>query len=41
MAEYYDYQDGVMVLSSTGTLSDGLKDVIRADTGLLSGPWSR
>ena len=25
-----------MVLSSTGTLSDGLKDVIRADTGLLS-----
>ena len=36
VAEYYDYQDGVMVLSSTGTLSDGLKDVIRADTGLLS-----
>ena len=25
VAEYYDYQDGVMVLSSTGTLSDGLK----------------
>lgn len=36
VAEYYDYQNGVMVLSSTGTLSDGLKDVVRADTGLLS-----
>ena len=36
VAEYYDYQDGVMVLSSTGTLSDGLKDVVRAETGLLS-----
>ena len=34
VAEYYDYQDGVMVLSSTGTLSDGLKDVVRSEAGL-------
>ncbi len=36
VAEYYDYQDGVMVLSSTGTLSDGLKDVVRSEAGRLS-----
>ncbi len=36
VAEYYDYQGGVMVLSSTGTLSDGLKDVVRSEAGRLS-----
>ncbi|MCI9549115.1 MAG: hypothetical protein HFF20_07810 [Oscillospiraceae bacterium] len=36
VAEYYDCQNGVMALSSTGALSDGLKDVVRAETGLLS-----
>ena len=36
VAEYFDYQDGVMVLSSTGALSDGLKDVVRAEAGRLS-----
>lgn len=36
LAEYYVYQDGVMVLSSTGALSDGLRDVIRAESGMLS-----
>lgn len=36
VAEYYDYQDGVMVLSSTGALSDGLKNVVRAEPGLLA-----
>lgn len=36
VAEYYDYQDGVMVLSSTGTLSDGMKDVVRSEAGRLS-----
>ncbi len=35
-AEYYDYQDGVLTLSSTGALSDGLKDVVRSESGLLS-----
>lgn len=36
VAEYYDYQNGVMALSSTGALSDGLKNVVRAEAGLLS-----
>lgn len=36
LAEYYDYQDGVMVLSSTGALSDGMKNVVRAESGLLA-----
>ena len=36
VAEYYDYQDGVMVLASTGTLSDGMKDVVRSESGLLA-----
>ena len=36
VAEYYDYQNGVMVLSSTGALSDGLKNVVRSESGLLS-----
>ena len=36
LAEYYDYQDGVMVLSSTGMLSDGLKNVANSESGLLS-----
>lgn len=35
-AEYYDYQEGVLTLSSTGALSDGMKDVVRSETGLLS-----
>ena len=36
VAEYYDCQNGVMALSSTGALSDGLKDVVRAEAGLLA-----
>lgn len=36
VAEYYVYQDGMMVLSSTGALSDGLRDVVRAESGMLS-----
>ncbi len=36
LAEYYDYQSSVMVLASSAPLSDGLRDVIRAETGLLS-----
>ena len=36
LAEYYDYQNSVMVLASSAPLSDGLRDVIRAETGLLS-----
>ncbi|MBD5099443.1 MAG: hypothetical protein HDT35_07875 [Clostridiales bacterium] len=36
LAEYYDYQNGVMVLASTAPLSDGLKDVTAAEAGLLS-----
>ncbi len=36
VAEYYVYQDGVLGLSSTAPLSDGLKDVARAESGLLS-----
>ncbi len=36
VAEYYDYQNGVLALSSTGALSDGLKDVVRAESGLLA-----
>lgn len=36
VAEYYVCQDGVLGLSSTAPLSDGLKDVTRAESGLLS-----
>ncbi|MDE6260695.1 MAG: hypothetical protein K2M42_07545 [Oscillospiraceae bacterium] len=36
LAEYYDYQNGVMVLASTAPLSDGLKDVTASEAGLLS-----
>lgn len=35
-AEYYDYKEGVLTLSFTGALSDGLKDVVRSEPGLLS-----
>lgn len=36
LAEYYDYKDGVMVMVSSAPLSDGMKDVIRSETGMLS-----
>ncbi len=36
LAEYYDYQDGVMVMVSSAPLSDGLKNVVRSDSGLLA-----
>lgn len=36
VAEYYDYQNGLMMLSSTGVLSDGMKNVVRAEPGLLA-----
>ncbi len=36
VAEYYDYQNGVMTLASTAPLSDGLKNVVRAESGLLA-----
>ena len=36
LAEYYDYQNGVMVLVSTAPLSDGLKNVTASEAGLLS-----
>lgn len=36
LAEYYDYQNGVMVLTSTAPLSDGLKNVTASEAGLLS-----
>ncbi len=36
LAEYYDYRDGSMVMVSSAPLSDGLKDVVRAESGLLA-----
>lgn len=36
LAEFYDYQNGVMTLASTAALSDGIKDVVRSEPGLLS-----
>jgi len=36
LAEYYDYVDGMMVMVSSAPLSDGLKNVVRAESGLLS-----
>ncbi len=36
LAEYYDYQDGMLVMVSSAPLSDGLKDVSRAESGMLS-----
>ncbi len=36
LAEYHDYQNGVLTLASTAPLSDGMKDVIRSESGRLS-----
>lgn len=36
LAEYYDYQNGVLGLASTAPLSDGLRDVVRAEAGMLA-----
>ena len=36
LAEFWDYQEGVLTLTSTAPLSDGLKDVVRSEAGLLS-----
>ncbi len=36
LAEYYDYVDGLMMMMSSAPLSDGLKNVVRSEPGLLS-----
>lgn len=36
VAEYYDYQDGVMAMTAVAPLSDGLRDVNSAEVGLLA-----
>ena len=36
LAELWDYQEGVLTLTSTAALSDGLKNVVRSEAGLLS-----
>ena len=36
LAEYYTYQDGVMTMTSTAPLSNGMKDVSNAKTGRLA-----
>ena len=36
LSEYYDYQEGGLVMVSSAPLSDGLKNVVRAESGLLS-----
>lgn len=35
-AEYYDFQDGSMVMTSSAPLSLGMRDVVSAQTGLLA-----
>lgn len=35
-AEYYDYQDGSMVMTAAAALSDGMRDVVSARAGLLA-----
>ena len=36
LAEFYDYQNEVLTMASTAPLSDGMKDVVRSEAGLLS-----
>ena len=36
LAEYYAYQDGVMTMTSTAPLSNGMKDVLNARAGRLA-----
>ena len=36
LAEYYVYQDGVMIMTSTAPLSNGMRDVSNARTGRLA-----
>ena len=36
LAEYYEYQDGVMAMTSTALLSDGMRDVTNARAGRLA-----
>ena len=35
-AEYYDYQDGSLTMTTTAPLSDGMRDVVSAKAGLLA-----
>lgn len=36
LAEYYEYQDGVMLLTSVAPLSDGMRDVSASEVGRLA-----
>ncbi len=36
-ASYYSYQDGVLTMTSTAPLSEGVQDVLAARTGVLAG----
>lgn len=36
LAEYYEYQDGVMTITSVTALSDGMRDVAAAEVGRLA-----
>lgn len=35
-AEYYEYQDGVMTMTSVALLSDGMRDVVASEVGRLT-----